>query len=73
MSDEKIEHLNDKRRDKDGSSIKDAIKRAKQHIRNLDVDGLEEPEGFVSGDMKKFLEDQIDYEKENDDERKNDE
>jgi len=72
MSDEKITHLNDKRRDKDGSSIKDAIKRVKQHIRNVGVGNLDEPEGFASGDMKKFLEDHDKYEKEDHDERKND-
>lgn len=69
MSDEKIKHLSDKQREKYGHSIKDAIKRAKQHIRNLGADDLEEPEGLASGDMKKFLDDPDVYEKEDDDER----
>lgn len=67
MSDEKIKHLSDKTR---GASIKDAIKRAKQFIRNVGADDLDEPEGFASGDMKKFLENPECCEKGEDDERK---
>lgn len=70
MSDEKIKLLSDKQREKNGPSIKDAIRRAKQHIRNLGADKQEEPEGLVSGDMKKFLDDPDEYEKEEGDERK---
>ena len=44
-------------------SISDAIKRAKQHIRNVGAEDLQEPDGFASGDMKKFLEDPEAYEK----------
>lgn len=69
MSDDKIKHLSDKKR---GDSIKDAIKRAKQHIRNVGAGDAQEPEGFASGDMKKFLENPDEYEKDNDDERKGD-
>ena len=69
MSDEKIKHLSDEQRKKSGGSIKDAIRRAKQHIRNVGADELEEPEGFASGDLKKFLENPDEHEKE-DDERK---
>jgi len=58
MSDEKITHLNDKRRDRDGSSIKVAIKRAKQHIRNVVAGTLYVLARFSSGHMKKYLEDQ---------------
>jgi hypothetical protein len=63
VSEDKIKHLSDKQREKNGGSIKDAIKRAKQHIRNIAADDLEEPEGFVSGDMKKFLENPDECEK----------
>ena len=55
MSD-KIKHIADKRRKKNSGSVADAIKRAKQHIRNIGAEDLKEPEGFASGDMKKFLE-----------------
>tara|TARA_R110000868_G_scaffold231546_1_gene484960 strand:+ start:342 stop:563 length:222 start_codon:yes stop_codon:yes gene_type:complete len=72
MSDDKIKHLSDKQREKNGGSIKDAIKRAKQHIRNVGAGDLDEPEGFASGDMKKFLENPDEYEKEDDDEREDD-
>lgn len=69
MSKDNLKHLSDKQRKENGGSIKDAIKRAKQHIRNVGADDLEEPEGFASGDMKKFLENPDEYEKEDDDER----
>lgn len=55
MSD-KIKHITDQRRKKNPGSVADAIKRAKQHIRNVGAEDLKEPEGFSSGDMKKFLE-----------------
>jgi len=35
----------------------------------LGPDDLEEPEGFASGDMKKFLENPENYEKEDNDDR----
>ena len=69
MSD-KIKQISEQRRKKKPGSIADAIKRAKQHIRNVGADNLEEPEGFASGDMKKFLEDPDAYEQEDDNERK---
>lgn len=72
MSDEKIERLSDKQRAKNGGSVKDAIKRAKARIRNIGADDLDEPEGFASGDMKKFLESPETFEKDEDDERKDD-
>ncbi|ARU58319.1 hypothetical protein OLMES_4310 [Oleiphilus messinensis] len=72
MSDKTVKHLSDRQREKNGSSIEDAIKRAKQHIRNIGADDLEEPEGFASGDMKKFLENPDEYGKEDDDARKDD-
>tara|TARA_R110002050_G_scaffold279001_1_gene425340 strand:- start:68 stop:316 length:249 start_codon:yes stop_codon:yes gene_type:complete len=64
MSDKEIKHLSDEQHEKNGSSIKDAIKRAKQYIRNVGTDNLEEPEGFASGDINKFLENPGGYEKE---------
>lgn len=63
MSNEKIKHLSDKQRDRSGNPIRDAIKRAQQHVRNAGVDDLEEPRGFVSGDMKRFLENPDEHEK----------
>lgn len=56
MSNKKIKYISDEQRKKSGSSIKDALRRAKQHIRNTGADELSEPEGFASGDMKKFIE-----------------
>ena len=50
-------------------SVADAVKRAKQQIRNAGAEDLEEPSGFASGDMKKYLEDPDLYEKEDEDER----
>lgn len=66
MSD-KIKHISDAQ--KKTGSISDAIKRAKQHIRNVGAEDLQEPEGFASGDMKKFLEDPESYEKDIEDEQ----
>lgn len=62
MSDE-IKHLSEQARKKKPQTIADAIKRAKAHIRNVGAEDLEEPEGFASGDMKKFLENPDSYEK----------
>lgn len=72
MTDDKIKHISDKQREKNGNPIKDAIRRAKQHIRNINADDLEEPEGFASGDMKKFLDNPEECEKDEDDEQKDD-
>lgn len=69
MSKDNIKYLSDKQRKENGGSIKDAIKRAQQHVRNVGADDLEEPEGFASGDMKKFLENPENYEKEDNDDR----
>lgn len=63
---EKVKHISDAKKK---GSISDAIRRAKQHIRNVGAEDIAEPEGFASGDMKKFLEDPESYEKEDDDER----
>jgi len=63
VSNEKIKSLDIERRKKKTPSIKDAIRRAKQHIRNVGAEGAEEPEGFASGDMDKFLEKPDEYEK----------
>jgi hypothetical protein len=54
MSDD-IKHISDAQ--KKTGSISEAIKRAKQHIRNVGAEDLQEPDGFASGDSKKFLED----------------
>lgn len=64
MSDE-IKHLSEQARKKKPQTIADVIRRAKAHIRNVGSENSEEPEGFASGDMKKFLEDPEAYEKEN--------
>lgn len=69
MGDDKIKPLTDKQREKSGDPIKDAIRRAKQHIRRVGADEQEEPEGFASGDMNKFLENPDDYEGEDDAEK----
>lgn len=69
---DKIKHLSDKRPGSDGNAIKDAIRRAKQRIRNVGADDSDEPEGFASGDMKKFLENPDKCDTEDDDERKKD-
>jgi hypothetical protein len=70
MSD-KIKHIADERRKKNTGSVADAIKRAKQHIRNVGAEDLQEPEGFASGDMKRFLENpDVEDEGDNCDERK---
>ncbi|WP_020410566.1 hypothetical protein [Hahella ganghwensis] len=71
MSDDNVKHLNDKREIND-DSISDAIKRAKQHIRNIGAEDLAEPEGLASGDMKKFLENPDAYEKDGCDEQEDD-
>lgn len=64
---EKVKHINDGKKEK--GTISDAIRRAKQHIRNVGAEDIPEPDGFASGDMEKFLEDPESYEKEDDDER----
>ena len=68
MSNEKVKSLAEKRSEKQTETIQDAIKRAKQFIRNNDAENIEEPEGLASGDMKKFLNDPDEYEKEDKDE-----
>lgn len=69
MSDEKIKVLSEKQRAKSGNPIRDAIKRAKQHVRNVGAEGLDEPESFTSGDMKRFIESPDEYEEGDEDER----
>jgi hypothetical protein len=64
---EKIKRLSVQRRKKKPESIRDAVRRGAQHIRNVGAENLEEPEGFASGDMKKFLEDPEAYDKEDED------
>ena len=59
-----------KQHEKNGSSVTDAIKRTQRHIRNNNANDLDEPEGFASGDMEKFLENTEECEKEEDDEQK---
>ncbi len=68
MSKSEVDSLNEERRSQKGPSVKDAIKRAKQHLRNIKADELEEPEALASGDMKKFLDDPEAYEKDTDNE-----
>jgi hypothetical protein len=50
------------RTEKQTETIQDAIKRAKQLIRNNNANNLEEPEGLASGDMKNFLSGPDEYE-----------
>ncbi|WP_444995439.1 hypothetical protein [Aliikangiella sp. IMCC44359] len=69
MMSNKVKSINQQRNKKKQTSIADAIKRAKQHIRNVGAEDLEEPDGLASGDMKKFLEDPDLYEKDDEDER----
>ena len=71
MSEKNVKHLSDKQRKKDGGSIKNAIRRAKQHIRNVGANEAEEPEGFASGDMNGFLENPDEYSKEGHDDQGN--
>lgn len=68
MSNEKVKSLAEKRSEKQTETIQDAIKRAKQLIRNNNAENIEEPGGLASGDMKKFLSDPDEYEKEDKDE-----
>lgn len=75
---DKIDHLNEQRRKKKPQSsqdaIKGAIKRARQHIRNLDIEDLDEPEALASGgDMNEFAKDPDAYDqKEREKEEKDD-
>lgn len=68
MSKDKVKHISDKQRERDSGDISEAIRRARQHIRNIDSDEIDEPDGLVSGDMKKFLDDPDQYEKDTNDE-----
>ena len=63
MSNEKVKSLAEKRSEKQTETIQDAVKRAKQLIRNNNAENLEEPKGLASGDIKKFLSNPDEYEK----------
>ena len=63
MSNEKVKSLAEKRAEKQTETIQDAVKRAKQLIRNNNAEHIEEPERLASGDMKKFLRNPDEYEK----------
>ena len=67
MNNEKVKSLAEKRAEKHPEPIQDAVKRAKQLIRNSNAENLEEPEGLVSGDMKEFLSDPDEYDKDDND------
>ena len=69
MNNKKVKSLAEKRTEKQTETIQDAVKRAKQLIRNNNAENLEEPEGLASGDMKKFRRDPGEYEKDDEDER----
>lgn len=71
MSKDKIKHIGDKQREKSSGDISEAIRRARQHLRNIASDDAEEPESLASGDMKKFLDDPDQYDKDTDDEQGN--
>ena len=57
MKKDKVKHISDKPRENDSGDISEAFRRARQHIRNIVSDELDEPDGLASGDMKKFLDD----------------
>lgn len=65
----KIENLTERRNKKKPISIEEAAKRAARRFRDLAPQDAEEPEALASGDMKKFLENPDEYEKDEDDER----
>ena len=69
MSNEKVKSLAEKRNEKQTETIQDAVKRAKQLIRNNNAENLEEPEWLASGDMKRLLKGPDEYEKDDKDER----
>lgn len=60
----KIENLTEYRNKKKPSTAQEAARRASQRFRDLAPENLEEPQGLASGDMKKFLENPDEYEKE---------
>lgn len=62
MSSQKIKQLSDKQREKETHSISSAMKRAKQHIRNIEAEDLDEPTALASGDMNLFLKNPNKYE-----------
>ena len=67
MSNEKVKSLAEKRSEKQTETIQDAVKRAKQLIRNNNAEHIEEPERLASGDMKIFLSDPDEYDKDDKD------
>lgn len=70
----KIEQLSKHRRKKSPQSIEGAIKRAKQHMRNLNIEDLDEPEGLASGgNMNEFAKDPEAYDKKEREKEKSDE
>ncbi|HEY0681186.1 MAG TPA: hypothetical protein VGD45_02550 [Steroidobacter sp.] len=66
MGEDKIRNLIDKQREKSANPIRDAIRRAQQHVRRVGADELQEPEGLASGDVNKFLENPDGYERDDD-------
>jgi len=68
MTDEKVKSLAKTRGKKQTETIQDAIRRAKQLIRNNNAENIEEPEGLASGDMNKFINNPEEYEKDDKDE-----
>jgi hypothetical protein len=67
MNNEKVKSLAEKRAEKHPETIQDAVKLVKQLIRNNNAENLEDPEGLASGDMKKFLSDPAEYDKDDND------
>ncbi|GAB1256183.1 hypothetical protein NBRC116494_06850 [Aurantivibrio plasticivorans] len=65
----KVENLTEHRNKKKPPTVQEAARRAARRFRDMVPKDLEEPEGLASGDMKKFLENPDEYEKEDDDER----
>ncbi len=68
----KIENLTEHRNRKKPLTVEEAARRAARRFRDMAPNDIEEPEALASGDMKKFLENLDDYEKEDDNERNDD-
>ena len=48
-----IKHMSEHK--KKPRTMEESLKLAKQHMRNNNVDDLDEPKGLASGDMDKFI------------------
>lgn len=57
----KIKHISHHKRKKKPRTMEESLKVAKQHMRNNNVDGLDEPQGLASGNMDKFINDRDEW------------